>query len=582
MAAEGARVMLQKATILWAAAFGAVAAVGAGGAIWHLRSAAPSAAPPARMVASKAPLPSVPQSAASASAPANPTLTPGQPQPAPAPPSPAAVVPADAVTPSPQPKPAPSIQADVPRPQFDIVRIEASGEAVIAGHAAPKAKIAVTDHGLVVAEADADAAGQFVVLPPAFAPGGHALGLTARVGDGAPVQSPGVVGVDVPQPTQPAPAEPPKTVASVEPAAPKPAPSPTPVRKLVTAAAPPAVSSSAAQASLARAEPTKPAAPKVAQTTVAATTVAAAAPLKPAEPPSAKTDASVAAAPPPKPADPVVLARADAAAPAAAPPRTAITGVAADEAGRMVTTGVATPGALLRLYLNGSFLANVTAGAKGTWSLTIEHGMTGGAYAIRADEIDRAKGAVISRAEVPFDYPQHVAEAVAIAKPSAASAATSALRTAAASDQPKTSATTLASAQPQLVAPVAMSRALTIASAQPSSPPPASAAVQPPAAPSLLASAALTDASVQTVPPTAPRAEALAASPPPEPAANAVVKLIDTHKVIPGDNLWDISQHIYGNGLRYTQIYAANANQIRNPRLIYPGQIFVLPQATPF
>ena len=69
---------------------------------------------------------------------------------------------------------------------------------------------------------------------------------------------------------------------------------------------------------------------------------------------------------------------------------------------------------------------------------------------------------------------------------------------------------------------------------------------------------------------------------PPEPASNVVVKLIDTHKVIPGDNLWDISQHIYGNGLRYTQIYAANANQIRNPRLIYPGQIFVLPQTTPF
>src|SRR5260370_438919 len=277
-----------------------------------------------------------------------------------------------------------SRRAGFPRPQFDIGRVEATGEAVIAGHAAPKAKITVTDHGLVVAEADADAAGQFVVLPPAFAPGGHALGLTARVGDGAPVQSPGVVGVDVPHPAQPAPAEPPKTAASVAPAAPTPAPSPTPVRKLVTAAAPPA--SSAPQASLARAEPAKPAAPNVAQTTVATKTVAAAAPLKPAEPPTAKTEARR-VPPTPKPANPVVLARADAAAPAAATP-TAITGVAADETGRMVTTGVATPGALLRLYLNGSFLANVTAGAKGTWSLTVEHGMTGGAYAIRADEID--------------------------------------------------------------------------------------------------------------------------------------------------------------------------------------------------
>jgi nucleoid-associated protein YgaU len=250
----------------------------------------------------------------------------------------------------------------------------------------------------------------------------------------------------------------------------------------------------------------------------------------------------------------------------------------------MVTTGVAAPGALLRLYLNGSFLASVTAGAKGSWSLTVEHGMTGGAYAIRADEIDRGKGAVISRAEVPFNYPQHMAETGAVAKPATPAEAIAAAPPAASSDQPKASAATaLASAAPHAAAP-AQPKVFTVSAAQPSAPPAASAAVQPPVASALIASAALTDASVQTAAPKpAPASgEALAGSPPPEPAANVVVKLIDTHKVVPGDNLWDISQHVYGDGLRYTEIYAANSNQIRNPSLIYPGQIFVLPQATPF
>jgi nucleoid-associated protein YgaU len=30
--------------------------------------------------------------------------------------------------------------------------------------------------------------------------------------------------------------------------------------------------------------------------------------------------------------------------------------------------------------------------------------------------------------------------------------------------------------------------------------------------------------------------------------------------------------------VRYTIIYEANRDQIRNPRLIYPGQVFVVPE----
>jgi nucleoid-associated protein YgaU len=44
-----------------------------------------------------------------------------------------------------------------------------------------------------------------------------------------------------------------------------------------------------------------------------------------------------------------------------------------------------------------------------------------------------------------------------------------------------------------------------------------------------------------------------------------------------GDCLWAIAGRELGQPLRWTQIYAANKGQIRNPHWIYPGQIFQLP-----
>lgn len=46
----------------------------------------------------------------------------------------------------------------------------------------------------------------------------------------------------------------------------------------------------------------------------------------------------------------------------------------------------------------------------------------------------------------------------------------------------------------------------------------------------------------------------------------------------PGDNLWKISVNLFGQGTRYIEIYDANRNQINNPNLIYPGQVFGLPK----
>ena len=48
--------------------------------------------------------------------------------------------------------------------------------------------------------------------------------------------------------------------------------------------------------------------------------------------------------------------------------------------------------------------------------------------------------------------------------------------------------------------------------------------------------------------------------------------------VQPGQNLWRIARTAYGRGVRYTVIYAANRDTIRDPSLIYPGQVFAVPE----
>jgi len=47
--------------------------------------------------------------------------------------------------------------------------------------------------------------------------------------------------------------------------------------------------------------------------------------------------------------------------------------------------------------------------------------------------------------------------------------------------------------------------------------------------------------------------------------------------VIKGNSLWRIARRAYGAGINYTLIYEANKDQIKDPNLIYPGQVFSLP-----
>ena len=125
------------------------------------------------------------------------------------------------------------VVAAVPiKPSFDVVNVDPTGEAVIAGRAAPNARVELRDGGKTVAEATADASGQFVVIPPALGPGDHSLSLAADAGKPEPETS-AVVAVSVPlteAKLAPAPAKP-----AIE-APPAPSPPAPAMRTLATSA----------------------------------------------------------------------------------------------------------------------------------------------------------------------------------------------------------------------------------------------------------------------------------------------------------------------------------------------------------
>lgn len=207
-------------------------------------------------------------------------------------------------------------------------------------------------------------------------------------------------------------------------------------------------------------------------------------------------------------------------APAALDQRVTIRTVEAGEGGALFATGSAPAGAAIQLYLSGTAIAKATAAPDGHWSLKVGKGMRPGGYQVRADALN-AKGEVTSRAEVPFDYP---AEALSAAPVTAAVA-------------------------PQSVTP------------------PVEASKTPPVKSEPVKTPAPDTQATQTKP---------AETPAPS-SADAVVAKLDTAQVSRGDSLWRISRKVYGHGVRYTQIYEANTKQIRDPKLIYPGQVLVLP-----
>ena len=57
-----------------------------------------------------------------------------------------------------------------------------------------------------------------------------------------------------------------------------------------------------------------------------------------------------------------------------------------------------------------------------------------------------------------------------------------------------------------------------------------------------------------------------------KPSLNFRVKTVQ-----PGSTLWAIAKESYGAGIKYFKVFEANKERIRDPDLIYPGQVFEIP-----
>ena len=80
-------------------------------------------------------------------------------------------------------------------------------------------------------------------------------------------------------------------------------------------------------------------------------------------------------------------------------------------------------------------------------------------------------------------------------------------------------------------------------------------------------------ASVAAVPASGTPADAATTAPVTPVKATAPV----TITVQPGYTLWGIAKANWGEGTLYVQVWKANKSSIKNPDLIYPGQVFTMP-----
>ncbi|MCT8160231.1 LysM peptidoglycan-binding domain-containing protein [Pseudoruegeria sp. SHC-113] len=192
-------------------------------------------------------------------------------------------------------------------------------------------------------------------------------------------------------------------------------------------------------------------------------------------------------------------------------------------------------GQTVRLYLNGAVIADAPVSDAGGWS-TVLAGVAPGIYTLRADEIG-ADGKLSARTEIPFK---------------------------------RESAEVLAEALGATAAPVAdaSQEGADVSTAQA---PATDASTEAPAETALVADGA---AAPSTEAPATPEASAQVETPTPAQAPSGPVIVT----VQPGFTLWGIASETYGDGFLYVKVFEANADQIRDPDLIYPGQIFTVPE----
>ncbi len=272
------------------------------------------------------------------------------------------------------PAPAAEVKKPAAAPEFDTVRVEQSGEAIVAGTAVPGSEVTLKLNGEVVGKGVANNDGAWVVVPEKpLAAGAGQLSLEQKApGSQDVVESEQTVAVAVPEPKsgdQP-------MVALLEPEA--------PAKVLQTPDAP-------AEPAGATIEKTTPAEPEQQSAAV-----------EPATAPPAEPQAAPAAA------EPEVI-------PGPAKMKVVLDSVDYTDRGDIVFSGRAGAGSNVRVYVDNKSVGDATSGVDGKWSWTGKSEIAPGSHALRVDQIDKT-GKVMNRVEIPFmrEEPERV---VALTEP---------------------------------------------------------------------------------------------------------------------------------------------------------------------
>jgi nucleoid-associated protein YgaU len=284
----------------------------------------------------------------------------------------------------------------------------------------------------------------------------------------------------------------------------------------------------------------------------------AAAPVVAAEAPVAEAPAALLIAP-----EGVKVVQPAAAVPAEVAANVSVDSITYATDGAVQLGGRGLAGSALRVYLDQAAVAEARVGPGGDWAVTLGE-VAAGVYTLRVDQLG-ADGKVVSRFETPFK--RETLEALAAA---AAPKVAAAAEVAAAPEVTAAPEVAPAPAAPVVTAPEPAAPAL----------PEVAGTEAAPAVPSEVVEAAppAPEAAPEVaVAVTAPEVGAPAALADPAPAAAEVAKTAVSITVQPGFTLWGIAKREFGDGVMYVQVFNANKDRIKNPDLIYPGQVFTIP-----
>ena len=290
-------------------------------------------------------------------------------------------------------------------PSFDVVRVESNGSIVIAGNAAPNAKVEILNGTTVLGSTVAGTDGAFViVLDDPLKPGDYTIALRATSGDVVTASAQTAV-VSVPKDAAG------QVLAMVE--------EPGKPAELLTVPAP----------------ETKPAAPAAADQAAAAEAPATPAPAAPAATAPAVVEAAPAPATPP------------------AEPRIVVEAVEID-GNKIFVAGLADAGRKVRAYANDILLGDAQTSPDGHFLVEATRDIPVGSYTIHVDGLDADGVKVVARAAVPFERePGEAIAAVAPAEPKPAEAKPAAPAAAEAPAAPAPAAPAVVAAAPAEPAP---------------------------------------------------------------------------------------------------------------------------------